>query len=192
MSVADVRLLQGPGVPTPREPEWMEIARSLLGQREIPGALTAPFIGTMLHRLGAWWNDDETPWCATFVSWCLTEAAIEPPKAFFRAKAFETWGRPLIGTCRHYATGCPIPYGTIMVRNRVGGGHVHFFLGMRDSTHYYALGGNQDNAVTVGVFSLADAVPRWPAGVSCRCYEPSPTLMANLFVAATYKGESLA
>lgn len=179
--------------PQPREPEWMEIARSLLGKKEIPGTLTAPFIGIMLHSMGAWWNDDETPWCATFASWCLAEAALQPPKAFFRAKAFLTWGRPLVSTCRHYATGCPIPYGTIMVRDRIGGGHVHFFVGMHaDGLRYYALGGNQGNAVTVGLFTLAEATPRWPEHVPCRCYKPSPALLANLFAGSPRTAETLA
>jgi uncharacterized protein (TIGR02594 family) len=81
---------------TAREPPWMTQARGMLGKAEIPGPQTAPFISTMLQSLGAWWRDDETAWCATFVSACLHDAGLAYPKAFYRARAFETWGRPWV------------------------------------------------------------------------------------------------
>src|SRR5687768_1344129 len=46
---------------------WLDIARRDLGLAEVPGAETAPKIKQWLADLGAWWRDDETPWCGVAV-----------------------------------------------------------------------------------------------------------------------------
>ena len=49
---------------------WIKEARKHIGLAEIPGKQHNPVIVNWLTALGAWWNDDETPWCGTFVAHC--------------------------------------------------------------------------------------------------------------------------
>jgi uncharacterized protein (TIGR02594 family) len=124
-------------------------ARRLIGSKEIPGKVTAPFISTMLSKLGAWWSDDETPWCATFVSWCLQESQVLPPKAFYRAAAFKSWGFDIAD----YGQACT--YGSVVVTRRPGGFHVAFLTGVdRINSRVQLLGGNQDNQVKFSTYRM--------------------------------------
>jgi uncharacterized protein (TIGR02594 family) len=167
---------------TAREPPWMTQARGMLGKAEIPGPQTAPFISNMLQSLGAWWRDDETAWCATFVSACLHDAGLAYPKAFYRARAFETWGRPWVRNAASIAA-WDVPYGAIAVLSRpprpqdghvallasgnpplVGGGELQVPL----------LGGNQGNRVSVMWFPLDRVVAwRWPTDYAVSRYQPT-------------------
>jgi len=127
-------------------------ARRLIGTREIPGKVTAPIIATMLARLGAWWSDDETPWCATFVSWCLQSAGLAPPKAFYRGRAFIKWGI-------HVGPVAIAPYGSIVVLERTGGHHVGFLTGVDTAARtIHLLGGNQDNRVNFSPYDIRRVV----------------------------------
>lgn len=154
------------------EPSWMTTARHMIGQRETPGPQTAPFMSTMLRSLGAWWQDDETPWCGAFVASCLHDNGLDIPAAWYRARAYEKYGR-------EYPDG-DVPfsrwpaYGCITVLNRPpkdSNGHVAFFVSMdgRENTggplaRVLLLGGNQDNQVCVRSYPLARVVAfRWPA-----------------------------
>ncbi len=201
-----------PSPTTATEPPWMGIARTMIGQRELPGPVTAPFIAHMLSKLGAWWRDDETPWCATFVSSCLQQGGIKPPAAFYRARAFESWGRPYCpppwiyrksgrdsevaaygasGVAHpHYRSndgrdnGVPVPYGAIAVLPRdpkPSNGHVTLFVGLTGDGGFYGIGGNQDNSVSVRVFSLARVLAwRWPEGYPVTGYTPPTALVERI------------
>lgn len=143
----------------PTEPKWLAVARSLLGTREIPGPQHSGFISKGWARLGAgWFNDDETPWCGFFVAHCIDAAGLPyPGKGMFaRAKAWLDWGKP----------SQPV-LGAIVVYSRKGGGHVGFLAG-ESATHYYVLGGNQDNCVSIAPFNKTTRPPegfRWPASL---------------------------
>ena len=106
--------------------------------------------------MGAWWRDDEQPWCGTFVAAVLKQAAIEPAKAFYRAKAWLDWGVP-----------CSAVVGAIVVFERQGGGHVGFVVGKTPAGQLLVLGGNQGDEVNVRAFDQARAIGyRWPAGLA--------------------------
>ncbi|MFZ5697782.1 MAG: TIGR02594 family protein [Pseudomonadota bacterium] len=137
------------------EPLWLTFAHRYLGMKEIPGAPTAPFIAGFLKSLKAWWADDETPWCGTFVAACMQYASIEPPKAWYRAKAWLDWGQAL-----------DLPTaGCVVVFDRKGGGHVAILLGKDASGRLVCLGGNQGNAVSRAAFDRTRALGfRWPSG----------------------------
>lgn len=135
---------------------WVDIARRYIGVREIKGPKHAAVILVWLAKLGAWWRDDETPWCGTFVAQVLTEAGVVPVKAWYRAMAWADWGsalhRPL--------------YGCVVVFSRVGGGHVGIVVGQDPAGNLQVLGGNQGDAVSIATFKRDRVVAyRWPTGV---------------------------
>lgn len=137
------------------EPAWLTIARGHLGVREVPGKDTAPAIRRWLATLKAWWSDDETPWCGTFVAACLKQTGYEPPRHWYRAKAYADWGTPL----QKPEKGCVVVY------DRKGGGHVGFVTAVDQSGRLLTLGGNQGNAVTIAPFDSSRVLAyRWPPG----------------------------
>lgn len=136
------------------EPPWLVEARRHIGLREIPGPKHNPTIIKWLVKLNAWWRDDETPWCGTFVAHCFDAVGIKPAKAWYRARAWGDWGvsvKPQIGA--------------VAVFSRGGGGHVGFIVGEK-ATHFAVLGGNQSNAVNVTNIQKNRLIGcRWPTGV---------------------------
>jgi uncharacterized protein (TIGR02594 family) len=138
------------------EPRWLATARSYIGTREIPGARHNNVILGWLAKLGAWWRDDETPWCGVYVAHCMREHGFEVPKLWMRASAWGTWGANLRAS--HVAPGA------ILVFTRKGGGHVGFYVG-EDASFYYVLGGNQNNMVNIAKIAKARCTAiRWPRG----------------------------
>lgn len=138
-------------------PTWLMIARRYEGTQEIAGPATSPVILRWLNGLGAWWRDDETPWCGTFVAHCLQEAAQPIPKLWMRAKSWADYGA-LLRRDR-------LAQGAILVFDRQGGGHVGFYVG-EDANYYFVLGGNQSNGVNVSKIAKSRCVAsRWPRGV---------------------------
>ena len=144
------------------EPTWLVQARSHMGLREIPGPKHNPTIVKWLVKLKAWWQDDETPWCGTFVAHCFDAVGIKPVKAWYRARAWSDWGVPVKPQA-----------GAVAIFSRGGGGHVGFVVGEK-ATHFAVLGGNQGNAVNVTNIQKNRLIGcRWPAGVP---FETAPRL----------------
>lgn len=140
------------------EPRWLTTARSLVGTTEIVGPRHNSTILKWLDKLKAWWADDETPWCGVFVAHCMQEAGLPYPKLYMQAKAWSDYGA-LLRTDR-------LAPGAILVFGRKGGGHVGFYVG-EDAGHYYVLGGNQANAVSVMKLGKSRLLAsRWPRGES--------------------------
>jgi uncharacterized protein (TIGR02594 family) len=141
------------------EPAWLAVARDLMGQREIVGPKHNSWISKGWAKLGAsWFNDDETPWCGFFVAHCMDVVGLSyPAKGMFaRAKSWLNWGKA-----------CSPVLGAVVVFSRKGGGHVGFLVG-ESSTHYYVLGGNQDNCVNISPFNKTTRPPegfRWPVSL---------------------------
>lgn len=138
-------------------PRWFDIAKGYIGVKEIPGRQHNSTIRSWLERLGAWWRDDETPWCGVFVAHCLREAGLPVAKNWMRALAWIEYGSNLRTT--HVAPGA------ILIFSRKGGGHVGFYVG-ENQTHYFVLGGNQSNSVNISKIAKERcAAIRWPRGV---------------------------
>lgn len=138
------------------EPRWMSVARSYLGTKEIPGSKHNSVIQGWLAKLKAWWRDDETPWCGTFVAHCLKEVGQPLPQHWYRATAWKDYGSNLRST--HVAPG------SILVFARTGGGHVGFYVS-EDALYYHVLGGNQGNEVSVARIAKVRCIAiRWPKG----------------------------
>lgn len=143
---------------------WMTEARSLIGQREVPGAGNNPVIMSWGNRLGARilgiaYGADSVPWCGLFAAHCVTQAGIAPPPISIRAKAWATWGDPLSIRAVYP------PVGAVAVFERKGGGHVGFVDSVNADGSLNILGGNQGDAVNVRRFPRERLVAlRWPKG----------------------------
>mgnify|MGYP000324283663 CR=1 FL=1 len=119
-----------------------KFAQSKLGLKEIKGATHNPEIVKMFAAVGHdWIKDDETPWCAAFVGWCLKSVDI-PHLNEVAARKYEK-----------YSNETKEPkVGDIVVIWRQSStswkGHVGFLHSM-DETHVSILGGNQGNVVSI-------------------------------------------
>ena len=122
---------------------WVAEARKHIGMKEIPGKQHNPVIVGWLKTLKAWWSDDETPWCGTFVAHCCRTAGRDLPQHWYRAKAWADAGRRLNKPA----------YGCLAVFERSGGGHVGFVVGQDARGNLMVLGGNQSNAVNIMPFA---------------------------------------
>ena len=133
---------------------WIVEARRYIGMAEIPGKQHNPTIQNWLRTLKAWWADDETPWCGTFVAHCCRTANRDIPKDWFRALAWAEAGERLTAPA----------YGCIAVFSRTGGGHVGFVVGRDRAGNLMILGGNQGNKVSIAKFSKDRVVAYvWPS-----------------------------
>ena len=138
------------------DPQWLAIARPLVGLEEIPGPQHAPEILGMwraIKRSGI--QSDEVPWCAAFVGACLERAGIRSSR-FESAASYLTWGVRLSD---------PV-HGCVVVFSRDGGGHVGFVVGQDEQGRLLVLGGNQGDRVSVKAFDRARVTGyRWPVDV---------------------------
>ena len=132
---------------------WMDIAIKELGVSEIFGSKDNPRIIEYHSATTLKATEDETPWCASFVSWCLEKAKIKSMRSA-RAKDYLKFGKELVK---------PV-FGCIVVFTRDGGGHVAFFV-KEDEHGIYCLGGNQSNKVCYKYYPKANLLGyRMPNG----------------------------
>lgn len=152
------------------DPRWLSAARKYVGLAEVPGKQHNPTILRWLRELKAWWAEDETPWCGTFVAAVMRESEITLPKHWYRARAWLEWGVPL-----------PHPvFGSVVVFERAGGGHVGFVVGEDHNGRLLVLGGNQGNRVSVAPFDRQRAIGfRWPHEAVLVPRIPPPRLAAT-------------
>jgi uncharacterized protein (TIGR02594 family) len=141
--------------------KWVNVARSLIGTKEVPGAANNPKImgwgnALSVRILGIPYTKDSIPWCGLFAAWCVTSAGFVPPKIAIRASEWGKFGTslPLVGTP---------PLGAIAVFSRTGGGHVGFVVGVHANGDLDILGGNQGDEVNVRRFARDRLTHlRWP------------------------------
>lgn len=153
-------LFPGKKQPKPKDVPlpWYEEAKAHLGLHETPGRKTNQEIANWLKKLNAPWDDDETPWCGTFVGHCVASTLPEEPLPGnpFGARQWGKFGRR-----------CGPQVGAIMVfwrehKTKSSKGHVGFYAG-EDGASFHVLGGNQSDSVSVakvGKDRFLDA--RWP------------------------------
>lgn len=151
-----------------REPFWMIRARKYVGVAEVKGPQHSPVILRLLDaadgkpgdgRTLQGVRDDETPWCAAFVSGVLEESTVPSTRSLW-AKSYATYGTRLEGPA----------LGAIAVFDRgANGGHVGFVAGRYDDGSLAVLGGNQSDAVRISKFNMSSPKLlgfRWPPGFS--------------------------
>jgi uncharacterized protein (TIGR02594 family) len=144
-----------PKLPVQGEPAWMSIARGEIGLEEVRD--NAVIVG-WAKALGGWiakyfTNAHTIPWCGLFVDECLTLASCRTPgNKSLGALNWRGWGQALV-------RGIP---GAVLVFQRLGGGHVGFYVG-EDADAYHVLGGNQSDSVSITRVAKARCVAiRWP------------------------------
>ena len=141
--------------------KWLEIAKSLIGTKELPGAANNAKIMGWGNALGARilgikYTADSVPWCGLFAAWCVKQAGFNPPAIAIRAKEWTKFGTalPLDKT---------IPLGAVAVFTRQGGGHVGFVVGVHTNGDLNILGGNQGDEVNIRRFPRSRLTAlRWP------------------------------
>ena len=122
----------------------LTIAFTQLGQQEISGAEDNPQIVKYAKETGiAGIDNDEIPWCSTFINWCAMQAKL-PFSGKANARSWTRMGEQ---------TTDPKP-GDLVVfwRESIHSwkGHVGIFLGFtQDGRQVHCLGGNQSNAVSI-------------------------------------------
>ena len=117
-------------------PAYLRIAAAELGVSEIYGDRDNPRIIAYHATTTLKAKDDEVPWCASFVNWCMAQVNVVGTKSA-GAISFAKWG--LLGTGA---------VGDVYVMSRPGGNHVAFVVHMT-KTHVWLLGGNQSNRVSI-------------------------------------------
>lgn len=147
------------------EPAYLKLARTFIGQREVPGLGVNAWIKNLWAGLsgGTWfWNtygkdDSKLPWCGAFVAYCLKQTGLPHAAKYASARAWETYGTALSKP----------KLGCIVVFTRSGGGHVGFVVGKDQRGFLQVLGGNQGDAVSIASFDPARVTAyRCPPGVT--------------------------
>lgn len=131
----------------------IDVARAemKIGVSEIPGPENNPRI-VMYHsttRGGA--ASDETPWCSSFVNYCVEQAGFRGTDSK-AALSWEDWHQD--------ASASPSEGNIVVFRRRAGsasgavvGGHVGFFISQDEHTNtIQVLGGNEGNRVRIAPF----------------------------------------
>ena len=133
-----------------KEYPWMPIARSYLGQHEIPGPKANAFIVKCLESttIGSPDNQsDETAWCSAFVNECLKEAGVKVRTNSAWARSWLDWGRE--PTDEEFGEGL-----IVVLERGENSGHVGF-LEDWDDNRVRLLGGNQGDAVSEAWFPMS-------------------------------------
>jgi len=127
---------------------WIIEAKKHIGLRENTSKTAHnPTILKWLKSLKAWWAEDETAWCGTFIAWCLKQAGIAYPRHWYRALDYVNYGARLYKPA----------YGCVAVKTRKGGGHVCFVVGRDQKTgKLVCLGGNQSNMVCYALYAESE------------------------------------
>lgn len=118
---------------------WLSIAYGELGQREIAGDKDNPRIVEYHKATTLKASDDETPWCSSFVCWCLERAGYRHTKS---ARARDFIDHESMERLQAPRLGC------IVVMTRKGGGHVGFLVDDKPNV-CNLIGGNQGDAVSI-------------------------------------------
>ena len=156
---------------------WITEAKTALGRNE---ARDRNWLMDWLKRDGRSLGDpSKNPWCGDFVETSIRMALPDEPLL----SALGTnpyWARNwlLFGQAVQPITGA------VLIFERGSGGHVGFVVG-QDDTHFYVLGGNQSDAVTIARIAKSRVLgARWPATYPPRP-QRLPTMKPGEFLATT-------
>jgi uncharacterized protein (TIGR02594 family) len=127
-------------------PPWLALATHELGQREVEGPKSNPRLiqYRAMSNLDLAGEDGKVPWCAIFINAMLMSVGVPGSgsamaRSFASAKNFERLDQPMVGCITVISSA----RGPAM-------GHVFFCTG-EDGLFWQALGGNQNDAVTIAM-----------------------------------------
>jgi uncharacterized protein (TIGR02594 family) len=128
----------------------LEVALTQYGVKEIVGEQHNPVILGYLDDIGfEYINDDETPWCSTFINWCALKAGLKRTGKL-NARSWLDIGK-LIPNDQGQL-------GDVLIFKRgiyEWQGHVAIYIRETPST-IFVLGGNQGNRVSIREYQKAD------------------------------------
>jgi uncharacterized protein (TIGR02594 family) len=127
---------------------WFDIAIKEIGIKEKSGSAANPRILEYFKSTTLKTTSDETPWCAAFVNWCLTQTGITGTRSA-AAASWINWG-----TSKGAQAGAiTVIHNSRMANTSLSrsGNHVGFLV-EETSTHYVLIGGNQSNEVRKSLF----------------------------------------
>lgn len=139
---------------------WYGIAMREMetGVDEIPGPQHNPRILEYHQSTTLRATDDETPWCSSFVNWCMEQAG-HPGTRSALARSWLAWGRPL----EEPRKGCVV---VLQRGQHPTQGHVGFLHG-RERDRLLVLGGNQGDQVNIRSYPADRLLGyRWPEAPS--------------------------
>ena len=150
---------------------WIVHARRVLGlHEEVHNAKLREWLKSDGHALG---DPAVLPWCGDYVE---TAIRLGLPEEKFTGKVAENpyWAL----NWREFGRSSEPTFGAIASIERNGGGHVGFLVG-EDKYHYFLLGGNQSNTVSIAPkkknrFTAASF--RWP-----KSFERKPVNLPKLY-----------
>lgn len=144
-----------------KDPVWLKVARKFIGQKEVKGIQSNPWILSLWDTVPWIWasyarkDDSLAPWCGAFMRKVMIDSDIKSPRKWWSAREWSTWGMPL---------STPL-FGSIGVMIRKGGGHVGIIVGRDNAGNLLVLGGNQGDAVSVAAFNPSRFTAFvWPRG----------------------------
>ncbi len=158
---------------------WITEAKAALGRHE---ARDRSWLMDWLKRDGRSLGDpSKNPWCGDFVETCIRMGLPEEQLLGalssnpYRARHWLLFGQETK----------PVP-GAVLIFERGSGGHVGFAIG-QDDTHFFVLGGNQSDAVTIARIAKHRLLgTRWPATYPPRP-QRLPTMKPGEFLATTHE-----
>lgn len=136
------------------EPVWLRVAlqEQREGVKEVAGPGDNPRIVEYHMATSGRFQDDEVPWCSSFVNWCMDQAGVSKTNSA-RARSWLAWGKrisyPPIGAVTVLQRGVGPQPGPDVIK---APGHVGFYLGHADAKNILLLGGNQGNAVSIRTY----------------------------------------
>lgn len=167
---------------------WIAELRKHIGLAEIKGPRHNPTIVQWLKDMGkysgenkSWYYEDESAWCGLAVGHALGVSG---------RFVIPEWFRALKWTDEKYLTKLDKPaYGCIGVKERKGGGHVFFVVGLISPGYVACLGGNQGDKVSIIPIAIKDIKGfYWPSkweNKQCVKQTPNPLRYDLKIVSAT-------
>lgn len=140
-------------------PLWLTYSLAHIGLKEGAGVKDNKELVADIQTVAPDYQHDSTPWCAGWVSLCLSKAGEKPSSLPLWALSYsDTKNEPVVKLAGPAV-------GAIAVKTRNGGGHVTFVAGRTRGGTLACCGGNQNDEVNVSPYREDAFVGFfWPKG----------------------------